>query len=126
MAVVPKRSTRGYAARLITQGSHRFFTLTLPSDALADTCVVDTREENPINGFQRVLDEKRAQDIADYIDNGFGTIPCSIVLSAQPKAQHRWYQAERQTFKLVNKYAGFWWWAAPRVGCASLVCVYVT
>jgi DGQHR domain-containing protein len=77
---------RGYAARLITQGTHRFFTLTLPSDVLAETCVVDTREENPIDGFQRVLDPKRAQEIADYIDSGFGTIPCSIVLSAQPKA----------------------------------------
>ena len=43
--------------------------------------------ENPIDGFQRVLDKKRAQDIADYIDKGFGTIPGSIVLSAQAEAQ---------------------------------------
>src|SRR5271168_4184915 len=76
-----------YAARLITQGRHRFFTLTMPSDVLAETCVVDTREENPEEGFQRVLDPKRAQEIADYIDKGFGTIPCSIVLSAQPEAK---------------------------------------
>jgi DGQHR domain-containing protein len=75
-----------YAARLITQGRHRFYTLTMPSDILAETCVVDTREENPDDGFQRVLDRKRAQEIADYIDVGFGTIPCSIVLSAQPSA----------------------------------------
>jgi DGQHR domain-containing protein len=75
-----------YAARLITQGRHRFYTLTMPSDVLAETCVVDTREENPEDGFQRVLDRKRAQEIADYIDEGFGTIPCSIVLSAQPAA----------------------------------------
>ena len=102
MAVVLTRGPRGYAARLITQGAHRFFTLTLPSDLLAETCVVDTREGNPIDGFQRVLDEKRAQDIADYIDNGFGTIPCSIVLSAQPKAQLH-YTSENQTinFKRV-------------------------
>lgn len=76
-----------FAARLITQGRHRFYTLTMPSDVLAETCVVDTREENPDDGFQRVLDEKRAQEIADYIDHGFGTIPCSIVLSAQPEAR---------------------------------------
>jgi DGQHR domain-containing protein len=75
-----------YAARLIRQGRHRFYTLTMPSDILAETCVVDTREENPDEGFQRVLDSKRAQEIADYIDQGFGTIPCSIVLSAQPEA----------------------------------------
>jgi len=89
-------ANRGYAARLITQGTHRFFTLTLPSDVLAGTCVVDTREENPIDGFQRVLDKSRAQEIADYIDTGFGTIPCSIVLSAQPKAQME-YHSENQT-----------------------------
>lgn len=75
-----------YAARLIRQGKHRFYTLTMPSDVLAETCVVDTREENPDDGFQRVLDSKRAQEIADYIDTGFGTIPCSIVLSAQSEA----------------------------------------
>ena len=101
MALVLKRP-RGYAARLITQGAHRFFTLTLPSDLLAETCVVDTREAKPIDGFQRLLDQKRAQDIADYIDDGFGTIPCSIVLSAQPKAELQ-YNGENQTitFKRV-------------------------
>ena len=75
-----------YAGRLIRQGRHRFYTLTMPSDVLAETCVVDTREENPDEGFQRLLDENRAQEIAEYIDQGFGTIPCSIVLSAQPEA----------------------------------------
>ena len=39
---------------------------------------------NPIDGFQRLFDKRRAQEIADYIDKGFGTIPGSIVLSAQP------------------------------------------
>jgi len=34
-----------------------------------------------------VLDRKRAQEIANYIDVGFGTIPTSIVLSAQPAAE---------------------------------------
>jgi hypothetical protein len=81
-----KNEDVSFAARLITQGRHRFYTLTMPSDVLAETCVVDTREENPDDGFQRALDRKRAQEIADYIDIGFGTIPCSIVLSAQPEA----------------------------------------
>jgi DGQHR domain-containing protein len=85
-APVSKSGATSYAARLITQGRHRFYTLTMPSDVLAETCVVDTREGNPDDGFQRVLDHKRAQEIADYIDKGFGTIPCSIVLSAQPDA----------------------------------------
>ncbi len=76
-----------YAARLIIQGKHRFFTLSMPSDVLAATCVVDTRAEKPLDGFQRVLDETRAHEIARYIDFDFGTIPTSVVLSAQPEAE---------------------------------------
>lgn len=75
-----------YSVSLVTQGKHRFYTLTMPSDVLARTCFVTTRAEDPRHGFQRVLDSGRAQQIADYIDKGFGTIPTSIVLSAQPEA----------------------------------------
>lgn len=75
-----------YSVSLVTQGRHRFHTLTVPSDVLAKTCFVTTRNEDPEKGFQRVLDKKRAQEIADYIDTGLGTIPSSIVLSAQPDA----------------------------------------
>jgi DGQHR domain-containing protein len=78
-----------YSVSLVTQGRHRFYTLTMPSDVLGRTCFVTTRNEDPEEGFQRVLDKERAQQIADYIDTGFGTIPSSIVLSAQPDAQLR-------------------------------------
>lgn len=71
----------------VTQGKHRFYTLVLPSRILAATCAVDARAENPIEGFQRLLDKKRARDIADYVDTGFGTVPSAIILSAQPPAQ---------------------------------------
>src|SRR5207248_1145328 len=66
---------------------HRFYTLTAPSDILAKTCFVSTRYDDPKEGFQRLLDKNRAQQIADYIDEGFGSIPNSIVLSAQPEAE---------------------------------------
>lgn len=75
-----------YSTSLVTQGNHRFYTLTMPSDVLAGCCFATSREEDPIAGFQRVLDSRRAQEIADYMDLGFGTIPSSIVLSAQPEA----------------------------------------
>lgn len=75
-----------YSMSFVTQGSHRFYTLTMPSDVLAKCCFATNREEDPVAGFQRVLDEKRAQEIADYMDLGFGTIPSSIILSAQPEA----------------------------------------
>jgi DGQHR domain-containing protein len=75
-----------YSVSLVTQGKNQFYTLTIPSDVLAETCVVTTRKENAKDGFQRELDETRALEIAHYIDQG-GTIPSSIILSAQPDAQ---------------------------------------
>jgi len=87
-ATAPKEAPRlRYSVSLVRQGRHSFYTLTMPSDVLARTCVVSTRKKDRINGFQRVLDEKRAKEIADYIDRGMGTIPTSIVLSAQPDAK---------------------------------------
>lgn len=78
-----------YSVSLVRQGRHSFYTLTMPSEVLARTCKVSTRKEDPKTGFQRVLDEKRAMEIAQYIDQGLGTIPNSIVLSAQPAANLR-------------------------------------
>lgn len=76
-----------YSMSLVTQGKNRFYSLTMQSEILAKTCYISSRDENPIDGFQRLLDEKRAQAIADYIDNDLGTIPTAIVLSAQKEAQ---------------------------------------
>lgn len=78
-----------YSISLVTQGTHRFYTLTMPTEVLAKCCYVTSRDEDPDAGFQRVLDKKRAQEIADYMDQGFGTIPSSIVLSAQASADLR-------------------------------------
>jgi DGQHR domain-containing protein len=75
-----------YSVSRVSQGRHVFYTLTMPSDVLSRTCMVSTRKEDPQLGFQRELDEKRALEIANYIDNDVGTIPNSIVLSAQPDA----------------------------------------
>lgn len=82
-----------YSVSHITQGNHKFYTLTIPSDVLAQCCFVTTRDEDPQQGFQRVLDKRRAEEIAKYIDTGLGTIPSSIVLSAQPEAD----------FKIIGK-----------------------
>ena len=76
-----------YSVSFVTQGKHRFYTLTMPSDVLSETCFVTNRFDDPDGGFQRKLDSSRAQEIADYIDAGFGTIPGSIILSAQPEAE---------------------------------------
>jgi DGQHR domain-containing protein len=84
-----------YTAVLLTQGRHRFYTLAMPSEILAETCMVEPRFENPKDGFQRMLDEKRAKEIAGYIDSGLGTIPSSIILSAQPDAELQYVRKAR-------------------------------
>ena len=89
---------------LVRQGEHRFYSLTLPSDLLSRTCFVINREENPSEGFQRLLDRKRAQEIAAYIDNGLGTIPSAIILSAQPDSSLTYDSAKKSlSFKPVAK-----------------------
>lgn len=89
---------------LVRQGEHRFYSLTLPSEHLAETSFVIARDEDPIKGFQRELDEKRAREIAAYIDSGLGTIPSAIILSAQPDAELE-YDSSRKSlsFKPIRK-----------------------
>lgn len=47
---------------------------------------VSRADENPETGYQRLLSEKRAKDIAEYINEG-NIIPGSIILSAQENAK---------------------------------------
>jgi DGQHR domain-containing protein len=75
-----------YSASLILQAEKQFYSLTIPTNVLANCCYVTSRDEDRDAGFQRVLDKKRALDIAQYIDSETGTIPGSVILSAQPEA----------------------------------------
>ncbi|SOB79044.1 DGQHR domain-containing protein [Sphingomonas guangdongensis] len=84
-----------YTASLVSQGEHRFYTLTMPADVLARTCFVTNRDEDPAEGFQRLLNKSRAKEIAEYIDSGFGTIPTSVVLSAQADAEFEYSRSNK-------------------------------
>jgi DGQHR domain-containing protein len=75
-----------YSYILVTQGNYQFYIVALPSTIFKETCFTVSRAEDPDQGFQRKLDEGRANAIADYIDNGLGSIPTAIILSAQPEA----------------------------------------
>ena len=90
-------------ALMVEQGRHRFYSLALPSDLLAQCCMVEPRNENPIDGFQRLLDERRARSIARYIDSGFGTVPGAIVLSAQTRAHLRYDRETATMHKTRNR-----------------------
>jgi len=87
----PTKSTRAsapsYPALLLTQNQHRFYFVTIPVDDLFNSCFVSRRDEDPAAGFQRELNESRADDIARYLASGAGSIPSNIVLSAQADAE---------------------------------------
>jgi DGQHR domain-containing protein len=93
----PEASRESLSAVLITQGDRKFYSIALDSEILAKACVVNTRNEDPEEGFQRSLDKKRALSIKEYIELG-GVIPGSIVLSAQ-EASNLKYDSKKKTLQ---------------------------
>jgi len=102
----PHRKRISYTSLLITQGKHKLYSLAMPSDMLAQTCVASTAEADPEKGFQRNLNVSRAEDIASYIDNDVGTIPGAIVLSAQPVAELE-YNGKTRTLSFIKNKKSF-------------------
>jgi len=70
----------------MSQNMRRFYFATIPVDDLFPWCFVARRDEEPDLGFQRALNQERADDIASYLSAGDGSIPSNIVLSAQQEA----------------------------------------
>lgn len=94
-----------FSASLITQGKHKFYSLTLPIDVIARCCSPNPRSEDPEGGFQRSLDENRATSIAEYIRKG-GVIPSSIILSAQETSEFE-YNSKKKTLSFNNDTKSF-------------------
>ena len=96
-------ATDNISVTLITQGTHKFYSGTMEIELIASSCSTNPRAADPIDGFQRTLDGGRATAIADYIRNG-GTIPSSIILSAQPESQLTYSSRNKTiTFELTQK-----------------------
>ena len=57
------------------QNSIVFYIAALSSSVLKEMCFVSRKKEEPIKGFQRLLNKKRAKDIANYLDHAKGVIP---------------------------------------------------
>lgn len=73
-----------------TQNNYVFYVATLNSKVLKEMCFVSRKKEEPIKGFQRLLNKKRAKDIANYLDVENGVIPSALILSAQDNAALRY------------------------------------
>lgn len=81
-----KTDVASYRALKLSQNGRRFYFATIPVDDLFPYCYVATRDEDAEEGFQRALNEARADDIARYLAEVDGSIPVNIVLSAQSHA----------------------------------------
>lgn len=71
------------------QNNRAFLITVMSSTVLKDMCFVSRKKEEPIKGFQRLLNYKRAKDIANYLDNMKGIIPSALIVSAQDNAKMR-------------------------------------
>lgn len=92
-----------FSVALISQGKHKFYSLTMPIEVIAESCSPNPRAIDPEDGFQRTLEEPRAESIAEYIRTG-GVIPSSIILSAQPESQFSYNSKNKTiTFEVSSK-----------------------
>lgn len=97
-------SLASYPALPLEQNDQRFYFATVPKDDIFPYCYVANREEDPEKGFQRVLNRRRAEDIASYLDGAVGSIPTNIVLSAQAEADLTWDPSKKTLkFRRVQK-----------------------
>lgn len=78
------------------QNNKEFYIVSMDSADLKDMCFVTRKKEEPIKGFQRLLNKKRAKSIANYLDEEKGVIPSAIILSAQDKADVRYNKQEKK------------------------------
>ena len=100
------KGRKSFAAVLVDQGDSRFYMISMPSKELSESCYVNRRQENGIEGFQRKLDPRRAQAIADYIDENKGAIPTAIIVSAQDSTEFS-YNSKNKTASFVPNSEAF-------------------
>lgn len=126
------KKEKGLAAILVTQGKYKFYVVAMPSETLRQTCFTITREEDPVKGFQRRLDEARADEISQYIDKGEGSIPTAIILSAQEEANLEYtprnktisFTPERNAFLIIDGQHRVWGFIKAKASIRVPVVIY--
>lgn len=88
--------TVNFTALECKQNGTSFYVTILPNSILKNVCFVSRRDEDPIKGFQRTLNEIRAKDIANYLDEFKGVIPSAIILSAQDNSNFVFEKRKKQ------------------------------
>lgn len=93
-----------YPALKCSQNNKDFYIAILPNNVLKEICFVSRREEDPLKGFQRSLNESRAKDIAKYLDELDGVIPSALILSAQENVR---FSFNKNEIAFVEQKNGF-------------------
>jgi len=76
------------------QNNTKFYLSSIDRDTLEKNCFVSRAEENLDEGFQRLLNGARANQIAKYLDLGEGVIPSALILSAQKQSKFTFDQSK--------------------------------
>lgn len=92
-----------YFALECTQNDHTFYISVMKSSDLEEMCFVSRRKDDGDKGFQRLLSEKRAKEIAKYLDNNKGVIPSALIVSAQPCAKLEYDKTSRKLVLVREK-----------------------
>ncbi len=69
------------------QNGFTFYQAVISSKELLKFTYIVRRSEDKAKGFQRFLNSKRADQIAEYLDKSEGSIPASIIVSAQQASE---------------------------------------
>lgn len=72
-----------FSAIRCQQNRKEFFVSSILSNILEQSCYIVRRASGQNKGFQRILNESRAKNIASYLDKEGGVIPSALILSAQ-------------------------------------------
>ncbi len=102
-APIPEHPRYG-AHKISEPGGQVYYQTSIPIEDLYAHCFALRRADDSVEGFQRVCDEKRANEIAAYLSDAKNSIPLNLVLSAQPEAEFDYDRATKMVaFKRVPK-----------------------
>lgn len=93
-----------------TQNEVSFYISNINSKILKDLCYVTRREEDPNEGFQRLLNNNKAKAITKYLDTEKKHIPTALILSAQEDTNFKFnektneisFEDKKESFLIID------------------------
>jgi DGQHR domain-containing protein len=121
-----------YPALKLHQNGHDMFMTTIPDGDVFPYTSVEYFHENPEEGYQRKYDQRRAEEIAEYLSTPGKSIPGLIVLSAQviadltysSKTKQISYQRVPGAFKVLDGQHRIWGYHKCRIRHRVPVAIY--